>query len=538
MRTYLLAGAATLLLCACGGGGGGSASSDLPAVNSPGKTGSTGASPSAEPSASPKASASPGSGPSPNPSASASPKASSSPVASSSPSSSANPSPTPASTGPAHIPTWAFDDHFGEGVNASPATVQQYLSYAEGGYGDDKAQQDCDGSGVPLCWSVFYFDPNFIYASPVASCQSQISAEFLAAAAASENTQGDEWFVHEAGYTDAEHRVQGSYQQSCNGSTITTPVYLTNQLNSGVDAFFASYMQTYANDWDRFFMDDTSATVLTQAYGPGGGFCANDPTDNDWCLTTQEYPNDAAVVSAHEQLFEALSHVNGSAMEGAFNGVDFSGTENLNLFPASDGRLMAAVCEDCVVSAGDLIPTNYARVLNVMAAINAIPGASFVELSSGYSSAGSATQITQRLVTTAVAWLGFNGNGTIVFPNLEDNTNDLAIWPEDSIYPTQPLESMISGAADIAVPTNASVWRREFSMCYLGGSAIGPCAALLNADSSPVTISAAWLKQSYGHCVTMSGGDIESEGTVSITQTTFSANTTSIPASGAVLLVR
>ncbi|HTV91346.1 MAG TPA: hypothetical protein VMG98_01385 [Verrucomicrobiae bacterium] len=501
MRSQLPAVAISVLLSACGGGGGANSASALPAVNAGGGS----------------------------PSASSSPRASTSPRASATPNATPTPVFTPAAgTAPAHIATWAFDESSAEGAGAPVALVQQYLTYAQGGYGDAKARSDCDGAGPSSCSSVFYFDPNFIYDAP--SCTPQIASLFMAAA-------DETWFVHETGYSDAAHRVTGSYQESCNGTTITVPVYLTNQSNASVDAFFSNYIQTYASGWDRYFMDDTSASVLTQTYGPGGGFCADNPPD-DYCTTTQEYPTDASVVAAHAALTSVLNQTSGSAMLGMFNGVGFSGNtpENLNLIPASNGRLLGAVCENCVVNAGTLESANYQRVLNAMATTNATAGASFVELNTGSSPAGSAAQISQRLVTTAIAWLGFNGNATVVFANLEENSSDLAIWPEAGLYPTQPVQSMNSGASDISVTSN--VWRREFGACYLNGSAIGPCAALLNATSSPVPITSSWLTQSYGHVVSIAGGDIESGGSVSLTAATFSSATTTIPASGAVLLVR
>ncbi len=502
MRSQLLAVAIGVLLSACSGGGGGNTASALPAVNS----GTAG-----------------------NPLASSSPKASASPRASASPDTTPTPIFTPAAgTAPAHIATWAFDESSAQGAGAPAALVQQYLTYAQGGYGDAKARSDCDGAGPSACSSVFYFDPNFIFDAP--SCTPQIALLFMAAA-------NETWFVHESGYSDAAHRVTGSYQESCNGTAITVPVYLTNQSNASVNAFFGNYLQTYATGWDRYFMDDTSASVLTQTYGPGGGFCADNPPD-DYCTTTQEYPTDASVVAAHAALTSVLNQASGNAMLGMFNGVGFSGNtpENLNLIPASNGRLLGAVCENCVVNAGTLESANYQRVLNAMATTNATAGASFVELNTGSSPAGSAAQISQRLVTTAIAWLGFNGSATVVFANLEANTSDLAIWPEAGLYPTQAVQSMNAGAADISVAN--SVWRREFAACYLNGSAVGPCAALLNATGSPVTIASSWLTQSYGHVVSISGGDIESGGSVSLTATTFSSTTTAIPASGAVLLVR
>ena len=433
-----------------------------------------------------------------------------------------------ASTGvPYHIPTMAFDEYTGEGTNASSATVGAYVSYAEGGEGNAKATVDCDSSATKSCLSVFYMDPNFLYAS--VSC---VSTEAASVAA----SQAESWFVHESGYSDFAHRVQGSYTQNCGGTTEKTPVYLLDDANPAVISFFQSFLQSAANGWDVYFMDDTSSRVLTQAYGPGGGFCANNPPDS-YCTTTQEYPTDASVAAAHVAFANSMVHTNGSPMQFIFNGVGFSGTtvENLNLLTGSS-NFIGAVCEECIVNAGVLQPQLYAKVLDAMAQIDAIPGASFVELSTGYSPAGSAAQIHQRVAATAVAWLGYSAGHTIVFPNLEDNTTNLAVWPEDAIVPTEPVESMTSQASDIAV--EPGVYVREFAECYDAGVAIGQCAAVVNSTASAVTVEASWLKQTYKHLLALTGGDIPSGGTMSLTSDYFVPGVTQIQPSWATLLLK
>jgi len=427
---------------------------------------------------------------------------------------------------PAHIPTMAFDEYLGEGTNASSATVNQYVSYAEGGQGNAKATVDCDSGSTKNCLSVFYMDPNFLYAS--VSC----AASQAQAVAAGSN---ESWFVHEAGYSDAAHRVQGKYTQNCNGTTETTPVYLMDDANPAVISFFQSYIQSIGDGWDVYFMDDTSGRVLTQAYGPGGGFCANNPP-NAYCTTTAEYPTDASVVAAHDAFADGMNHVNGTPMKFLMNGVGFSGStvENLSILQGSS-RFIGAICEDCVVNANTLRPTMYANVLTAMAQIDAIPGAAFVELNTGYSAAGSSAQIHQRVVTTAIAWLGYSPGQTVVFANLEDNTKNLAVWPEDSIVPTAPVESMTASASDIAVAPG--VYVREFAQCYNAGVAIGQCAAVLNSTASAVTVQSSWLKQKYTHLLGLTGGDISSGGSMSLTQDYFVAGVTQVqPSLGTLLL--
>lgn len=426
---------------------------------------------------------------------------------------------------PSHVPTWAYDEYWAEGAQSSSSFAEQWLTYAEGGYGNDKDVVDCPSGSA--CHSVFYIDPNFLYAIP--GCEDPETTAFIAQASES-------WYVHQAGYTDAAHRVAGSYTETCKGTSETGPVYLINQGSTAVQQFFANYVRQNADSSAYLFMDDTSALVLTQAYGPGGGFCAGQT--NNWCTATQEYPTDASVLAAHESLISALSHSSGAPVQAFFNGVSFSGStvNNLDLMTQGQGRFVGAACEACVVDQGTFRPNMYAKVLTAMAQINAIPDASFVQLDTGDSPSGSPAQIAQRIVSTAVLWLGFSPGRTIDFENLEDNTQNLAVWPEEELYPTGPVESMSTSANDVAV--TAGVYRREFAQCYLDSAPIGPCAALLNANASPVTVASSWLTQSYGHTIGLSGGDIESGGAVETSSSPFVANSTQIAAGEAVLLAR
>lgn len=442
------------------------------------------------------------------------------------------PQPTPYSTPPpppavipAHITTWAYDEYWARGANGTTAQVRQYLSYAQGGLGNNKAAVDCTGSGA--CKSVFYFDPHMIYDNSQCGNESVDVKAFL-------NAANETWFVHEAGYTDYAHRLRGSYNQSCNGAA-TIPVWAINTSNPSVATYFQSYMHTYAGQFDDFFMDDTSGAVLTQFFGPGGGFCQD--ATNHMCTSTQELPTDASVVNEHATLANALTHTDGSPMQGVFNGFNFSNgyPSDLNVVQASN-HFIGIVCENCVVDQGVLQPSMYASMLNAMAEVNTIPGASAIELNSGSSAAGSATQLAQRAVTTAIAWLGYSDGHTIVWPDLEANTQNLEIFPENSIYPASPLQTMHTGAMDLAVANG--VYRREFVNCYNSTAPIGACAAIVNASGSTVTVQASWLQQTYGHTVQMTGGDIPSGGTISLTTQPFAVNSTTIAPGQAILIVR
>jgi hypothetical protein len=429
---------------------------------------------------------------------------------------------TTSGTIPHHIATWAYDEYWAQGSTATTAQVQQYLTYAEGGLGNVKAVADCSGSGT--CHSVFYMEANQIYGSTL--CPDQGSAPMIAAS--SEN-----WFVHMTGYTDKAHRVQGISSVSCKAGSGTQPIWIGNNANTGYETYENTYFQKNFNSWDYGMMDSTAGTVVDQMYGgSGGGFC-----NGSICHSTQELPTDASVVASHASLANALHHTNGTAAQFFFNGLSFDGAQNANNLDilTSTSRFVGAVCENCIVSSNTLETGNYQRVLNAMASIDNISGASSVILSTGNAAAGSSSQIAQRLVTTAIVWLGYSEGHSVVWPNLEDTSSSLAVWPEDSLYPSQPVQSMTTGAVNIQVASG--VWRREFTSCYNNTVAIGACAAILNANSGAVVVQSAWLHKTYKHSVRLNGGDAISGGTVTLNATAFTAGSTSVPGGQALLLV-
>jgi hypothetical protein len=479
-----------LIFAACAGGG---EHAVVPGVITTPDPASGGLVPSPRPSSSPSAGTS-------------APKATATPPATSGPAKTANV--------PRHIATWAYDEYLAQGQSASSAQVQTYVTYAEGGAGNGKAVSDCGSSST--CASVFYFNPNLIH-----DCSSTFVAQ------ASEN-----WYVHESGYNDAAHRVRATEPQSCNGAS-SYPVYAANGANPAVQSFFLSYLHANADSWNYYFMDDTEGTVVDQFYGPSGGMCGG-----SFCTATEEQPTNASVVSAHSLFANSMNHTNGAPMMFFYNGLAFDGAQTPNDLTvlSSSSHFSGAVCENCVVDNGVFRPSMYGPVLNAMTLVNHTSGGKFVELNNGTLSAGISTLDTERLVTIAIAWLGFSPNHTVVWANLEDDTNNLAVWPEELLYPTQPVQSMSSGASDIAVAPG--VWRREFAACYNDGAAIGQCAALLNSSSSPVVVGQSWLSQSYGHVISLLGGDILSGGSVRLSATAFNSGANVVPAGGAVLLSR
>ena len=422
------------------------------------------------------------------------------------------------STGPYHIATAAYDDTGGEGQNASATQVNQLVTYALN-EGSDKPVSDCH-SGAHACKAVYYIRPYDIVDPATSSCREQPDADVSAAAV-------ENWFVHDAGYTDAAHRVWGKNKWGCT-------MWSMNGAVPGVRAWWNHHLQTEANSYDLYFVDMSPMNLTHATWFFSGGGCRPWPAK---CVTTQELPTDTAVVNAHVDFMDALNHLNGTPMRFIYQQAYAPTTQASDLTAiASTTRIASVSCEGCIANiASTVMPANYESYLNEMAAINAT-GAAFYIISDGTASAGSATQVLQRLVTIGVAWLAYSEGHTIVHANLESNTNGLAVWPEDLIYPSHPLQTMRLGASDIQVASG--VWRREFTTCYQKGVFFGRCAAIVNASGSSVVVKGSWFSQTYKHVVSLSGGDVLSGGVANVAAIGFVANGTKVQAGGALLLAQ
>jgi hypothetical protein len=364
---------------------------------------------------------------------------------------------------------------------------------------------------------VFYLNPNHEYDYGSPSCVTHPDADVLAAASES-------WFVHNTGYADSAHRVYGKSRFGCY-------VWELNPNSSGVQTWWSNYLRSSADTYDLYLLDNDPMDVVEENYFTfSGGGCNPWPS---YCYSTQEISNNAAQVLAHAHFVNAMSHSNGTPMVFFYQQASFNIPLDLSAFTTSN-RLIGVSCEGCIATTAIPVrPTLYRSVLNEMAAVNASSG-SYLLISHGNSPAGSATQVLQRLVTTGIVWLAYSQGHTIVQPDLEANTNNLAIWPEDLIYPSGPVQSMVLSANDLQV--TPGVWRREFTTCYQAGNFFGRCAVIVNSTASAITVRSSWLSQSYRHVITLSGGDELSGGVANLAGASFIPNSTVVQAGGVLLL--
>jgi hypothetical protein len=407
------------------------------------------------------------------------------------------------------VPTWAYDDCNGGG-NAAASLVQRWVSFAESncGPGQMKAVNDC----ASVCTPVQYFDANWIYPNggtiPIGS-------------AASEN-----WYLHDPGYTDSAHRIS---------TTNYGGGLLINQANTAVDSWFQNYARTNYNKFPGLMMDDASPTLGMQLY------YANSPSVS----STTEITSNTALQNSHNQLAGYMTHSNGTPFLQVDNALSPNPWIATPFSMINDNQgVEGFVVEGAPWSGG--ITSYYSNLLDQIAYIDSTQNDFITMLS--YDTTGSSQS---RLVQEATELLGYSGNHLVDWNDLEKNSGNLAVYPEEGIVPTNPVQTMAApgGSGCLAgngatcstgghnnIQVASGIYRREFANCYNQGTAIGPCATIINTTGAAVTVQSSWLTQTYHHEITFNGGDVQSGGTLNLTGAGFTAGTTTIPASNAILI--
>lgn len=428
---------------------------------------------------------------------------------------------------PAHIETWAYDDSISPhrcdgGYGASPKLVRRWLTYAETNCGPhiQKAIHDCHARGVRYCSVIQYLDagrawrPNPIRSAP----------------------WRETWWLHQPGHDDAAHRLTETVRDR-------GAAYWVNQKSSQVQYWLRSYTRAHFDRWDGLMMDDTAACRRAQFYGSG-------------YRSSQEIRTDAAVRDEHAALARALTHSDHRPFIQVDNGVQ------ANPYVCSGLPLLSRPSNVAgLISEGSPwdhgFSAYYSNLLDVVSAIDATRDGFIVLLS--YAERGG---YQARRIQEATVLLGYAPRHLVSWADLESDSPHLAVWPEEGIYPTLPLQSMTkpggSGclhgggegctagghnnlrvvAGKSSIDAGAGVYRREFAMCYDRGVAIGPCAAIVNDTSHRLVVQPSWLSQSYSHRVTFVGGDVQSGGKINLTGAGFVPGQTTVAPGDAILIAQ
>src|SRR5579875_1035302 len=306
-----------------------------------------------------------------------------------------------------------------------------------------------------------------------------------------------------------------------------------DQLRGAVDGWFRRYVRRHYNAYPALMIDDSYPSLRGELYYAG-------------VRTSREIHSDRALRAAHARMAAALTHRDGHPYLQIDNAL--SPNPSLPAPFAMLGRPPAVrglIAEGAPLDDGRLTPY-YATLLDEIARIDS-RSRDFVVLLS-YARGGSPRA---RRLQAATVWLGYDGEHVVSWSDLERGSDRLAVWPEEGIVPTHPLQSMsppggsgcLAGVGVICsqgghhdLEVAPGVYRREFADCYDQSIPFGPCAAIVNTTGSPVTIQRSWLSQPYGHESTFDGGDVQSGGRLKLRGAGFRAGASRVPAGDALLL--
>jgi hypothetical protein len=416
---------------------------------------------------------------------------------------------------PAHTETWAFDDGCNGGRGASARLVRHWLTYAESNCGGAAkfARHKCRAHGRSYCSVMQYLDPdwNFPFDGEHRGLVRRAS---------------ESWFLHEPGSSS---RV---FSNSYGGG------FLVNQRNQAVRAFFHSFVARYYNRDDGLLLDWQSPNLAQLLY-----------YSSCHCRVTNEIRSSATLRAGHQQMSAALTHRHGAPF------VQIDNTLAPNQFlPQGLHMLNHSIGVDGWSAEGEPINYGYldpfyATLLDQMAYIAAKTRGVVMPLSRG--DAGARYEARSRRVQEATVLLAYRPGHVVDWADLEQGTGRLAVWPEEGIYPTLPLQTMHApgghgclqghgvvchkgGHNDVSVAHH--VYRREFAACYSNRIPIGPCAAIMNTTGHAVTVRRSWLRQTYHHQIRFKGSDVQTGGRLKLRGSGFTAGATKVPAQDAMLL--
>jgi hypothetical protein len=418
------------------------------------------------------------------------------------------------SQAPAHIETWAFDDGCNGGAGASGALVRATLTFAESQCGPSasKALRDCHAGGRRACIVVQYLDTDW---------------NFRVEKVDTGEARNPSWWLHTPGGGHA--RI---YTPTFGGG------YLLNQSNPSVRRFFESWVRRNYNNDDALLLDWQSSSLSGELY-----YSTCD------CRTTSEIQSNATLRHWHQLMSASLTHRNGEPFMEIDNTLPSNpylpqGFDMLNPSTGVRGLSIEGMPENY----GVLDPF-YSTLLDQIGYVATRTHGLVVVLARA--AAGASYQSRTRRVQEATMLLGYSPGHLVDWGDMETGSRDLAVWPEEGIYPTRPIESMLapggrgclagtgvvcSTGGHNSVQVVPGVYRREFRACYLDGKPFGPCATIMNTLNRPVVARQSWLRGAYFHEITLKGGDFQSGGKVNLNGAPFNAGTTTVRAQDAVLL--
>lgn len=285
-------------------------------------------------------------------------------------------------------------------------------------------------------------------------------------------------------------------------------------------------------------------TGMNIGMGTGGsyysGSCA-DPYSSPPCIqtagpltsnykATYECTTDTCYNDAMASMYDGWRHANSSPFSTMYNGLLNTDFSVLNASP----NIVGGIAEKQITDTGGFTyQSDMARIIDIGATLAATDSTKYFVVENTNKTGdtpGTAFWEQSQRVIHGVEWLAFYDN-LVDWDYYSSGSTNTEVYPIDFVYPTQPDQTAAAasatsgavtpcgfgtasacaygGAHDSAICVAGTapncVYRREFAHCYIqtnfattaSGIDEGPCAVLVNLETSSQTIQSTWLTRTY-----------------------------------------
>ena len=284
--------------------------------------------------------------------------------------------------------------------------------------------------------------------------------------------------------------TSSTFSTTCSGSRITVDAdgvtqYLMNPSSSTLESLMNSWQASQESQGtvSAFFYDD-----VDDLYDVSALPC--DATQSSW---------DA----------EDSSFIASSSYPVVFNGYGMNSDAEALL--GNNSKVTGGMIEDCYgTTTGSTEPYQVSSWTgNENLEINAVNvGKLFFCYNTPTSSASSSIAVRNYIYASFL--IGYGPSSSVLWEYFSTPSN-VHVFPETKLVPLNPL---ISSASSVSSYAKGSVYVREYANCYLAGSSIGHCAAVVNPSSSSYSMPS--MSQSYSHEMVISGNGTLDGGSVSV----------------------
>lgn len=421
---------------------------------------------------------------------------------------------------PHHVETWAGYRYGGvnEGIDSPASTMQQWVTFLEGGWPHNR--DICNVRGHP-CNSVDYLNASNEY---FGACGWSEAVQY--GGLTQQRTLAESAWLHVSDPITYATRIFNNRNSRCIARSADTGVFINKKSTRGPGnalSFFNAFMRKkYRGGWPDYLMND-DIDVFNDLWPTG--------------LAAYEYRSWIDLQNAQAAFLGGEVNSTGVPQRLFFNGCSDNpaAATAVNLIKMRPN--IAGCITEANVSAASIRNGRVQYSLDNCARVTlSASGGIFVN---GPDEDGG---MLARRQATAFNMLCYVPGREVFWEEEEWGGKYVNVFPEESIYPTQPLQSMriphdcpderlsrtgeghdaygsstcsMHGHNDLLI-AGTGVERREFAQCYKWSALVGRCAVVWNLNGSPVTLEGNWLSRRYAHRMEMIGGTLDEGGKIRI----------------------